>query len=232
MRELLLPEPDYRQHILTPTEEDCLFKSLRQDMQGMVCFAMATGLRLANVIYLKWDQITRELGHIEFRIKSKKKGGKIHIVPLTDFITYVLEAERGNHSEYVFTLIALRNYTNHITGERFGKGKRYPYNRSWNWRRHWEQALVEAGLWEKGSNTNFRFHDLRHTAATRLYAATRNLKLVQRFLGHAGIQMTVRYLGVDVDDVRDGMDLIKPAHFGHALPANPKEIRCVNNLRS
>jgi integrase len=57
VRELLLPEPDYRQHILTLTEEDRVFTSLRHEMHGMVCFAMATGLRLANIIYLKWDQI-------------------------------------------------------------------------------------------------------------------------------------------------------------------------------
>ena len=73
-----------------------------------------------------------------------------------------------------------------------------------------------------GSATNFRFHDLRHTAATRLYKATRNLKLVQRFLGHANIQMTLRYLRVDVADLSAGMDLIKPSHFGHALRENPK----------
>jgi integrase len=222
IRDFLLPEPDYRQHILAPTEEERLFGSLRQDMQGMVCFAMATGLRLSNVIYLKWDQIKWELGHIEFRVKSKKQGGKVHLVPLTDFIIHLLEAEKGNHSEYVFTLTALKDNTNWITGERFFKGARYPYTRSGSWRKLWEQALKDAQLWEKGSGTNFRFHDLRHTAATRLYKATRNLKLVQRFLGHATIQMTLRYLGIDVEDLRDGMDLIKPAHFGHALPANPE----------
>jgi integrase len=191
-------------------------------MQGMVCFGMATGLRVSNVIYLKWSQIKWELGHIEFRIKSKKKGGKVHLVPLTDFITYLLEAEKGNDPEYVFTLTALKNHPDKLTGGRLIKGERYPYARTESWRRHWEYALKDAGLWESGSRKNFRFHDLRHTAATRLYKATRNLKLVQRFLGHATIQMTVRYLGIDVDDVRDGMDLITPAHFRHALPANPE----------
>lgn len=216
VRELLLPEPDHRQHILTPTEEERVFSLLRDDMQGMVCFAMATGLRLSNVIFLKWDQIKWELGHIEFRVKSKKEGGKIHIVPLTDFLVHLLDTEKGNDPEYVFTMIAEKDHTKSMTGERFVKGTRYPYTRSEAWRKPWQQALTRAGLWEKGSKgTNFRFHDLRHTAATRLYKATRNLKLVQRFLGHATIQMTMRYLGIDVDDLRHGMDLIVPTHFGH-----------------
>lgn len=222
IRELLLPEPDYRQHILTPTEEDHLFTALRQDMQGMVWLAIATGLRLSNIIYLRWNQIKWELGYIEFRVKSKKKGGKIHKVPLTDFLIHLLEAEKGNHPDYVFTLIALKDQTNWKTRERFVEGQRYPYTRSKGWRWHWQNALKAAGLWEKSSRANFRFHDLRHTAATRLYTATRNLKLVQKFLGHANIQMTARYLGVDVDDVRDGMDQITPAHFRHTPSNNPE----------
>lgn len=41
---------------------------------------------------------------------------------------------------------------------------------------------------------------LRRTKASIIYKATGNLRAVQILLGHAKIESTVRYLGVDVED--------------------------------
>ena len=43
-------------------------------------------------------------------------------------------------------------------------------------------------------------HSLRRTKASLIYKATGNLRAVQILLGHAKIENTVRYLGVDVED--------------------------------
>ena len=43
-------------------------------------------------------------------------------------------------------------------------------------------------------------HSLRRTKATLIYRRTKNLRAVQLLLGHAKIESTVRYLGVEVDD--------------------------------
>ena len=43
-------------------------------------------------------------------------------------------------------------------------------------------------------------HSLRRTKASIIYKATVNLRAVQILLGHAKIDSTVRYLGVDVED--------------------------------
>jgi len=43
-------------------------------------------------------------------------------------------------------------------------------------------------------------HSLRGTKATQIYRKTGNLRAVQLLLGHAKIENTVRYLGVDVED--------------------------------
>jgi site-specific recombinase XerC len=43
-------------------------------------------------------------------------------------------------------------------------------------------------------------HSLRRTKASIIYKATGNLRAVQILLGHAKIESTVRYLGVDVED--------------------------------
>jgi integrase len=43
-------------------------------------------------------------------------------------------------------------------------------------------------------------HSLRRTKATLIYRKTKNLRAVQLLLGHAKIESTVRYLGIDLDD--------------------------------
>ena len=46
----------------------------------------------------------------------------------------------------------------------------------------------------------FGTHSLRRTKATLIYRRTGNLRAVQLLLGHSKIEITVRYLGIEVDD--------------------------------
>jgi len=43
-------------------------------------------------------------------------------------------------------------------------------------------------------------HSMRRTKATLIYRRTKNLRAVQLLLGHAKLESTVRYLGIEVDD--------------------------------
>ena len=47
----------------------------------------------------------------------------------------------------------------------------------------------------------FGTHFLRRTKATLIYRKTGNLRAVQHLLRHTKIENTVKYLGVEVDDV-------------------------------
>ncbi|TNJ41558.1 tyrosine-type recombinase/integrase, partial [Phaeobacter sp. B1627] len=58
----------------------------------------------------------------------------------------------------------------------------------------------------KAEIEDFRFHDLRHTFATRMLRATGNLKLVSRLLGHTSIETTMRYAHVLDTDLADAMN--------------------------
>jgi site-specific recombinase XerC len=42
---------------------------------------------------------------------------------------------------------------------------------------------------------------MRRTKATLIYRRTKNLRAVQLLLGHTKLASTVRYLGIEVDDV-------------------------------
>ena len=46
----------------------------------------------------------------------------------------------------------------------------------------------------------FGTHSMRRTKASLIYRRTKNLRAVQLLLGHAKLESTVRYLGIEVDD--------------------------------
>lgn len=43
-------------------------------------------------------------------------------------------------------------------------------------------------------------HSMRRTKASLIYKRTKNLRAIQLLLGHAKIESTVRYLGVEIDE--------------------------------
>lgn len=58
------------------------------------------------------------------------------------------------------------------------------------------QWVAAAGL----DSTAYGTHSMRRTKATLIYKRTKNLRAVQLLLGHAKLESTVRYLGIEVDD--------------------------------
>lgn len=75
-----------------------------------------------------------------------------------------------------------------------------PMRRSNFRRRVWEPATAECGM------TGFRFHDLRHTAATLAAGSGTSLKALMARIGHASAAAALRYQhvidGQDADIVR------------------------------
>jgi integrase len=59
--------------------------------------------------------------------------------------------------------------------------------------------LVEAGIDPR------KFHDLRHSAATLLFAAGVNAKVVQETLGHSNISITLGLYGDVTPDMQQGV---------------------------
>lgn len=198
-RRVLLDEPENVQTILTVEAEDRLFAVLRPDYWPLVEFALLTGVRLENAIGLRWDQVDWDARTLTFRVKSRKPGRKLLVIPITDAVAAVIAGERGRHAELVFTYESQRNRFDWHSGATQRKGERYPFSHD-GWRKAWETARVAAGL------PNLRFHDLRHTAATRALVAHKNLRVVQKMLGHADIATTVRYTAAEVADVREAME--------------------------
>jgi integrase len=196
--DMMLPEPKERIRELREAEEIDLRGTMRADYLPAIAFVLASGCRLAEPVALRWS-------HIDWKaltVTIHGKGDKRETIPLGDELRAILAPLRGHHPEHVFTYVGQRTRKNPKTGKTITKGKRYPITYEGlktAWRRHGApKAKVE----------DFRFHDMRHTAATRLLRETGNLKLVQRLLRHEHITTTVKYAHADLDDLRAGMNRV------------------------
>lgn len=191
---IIYPEPKERVRSLTDAEQAALLEALRDDLKPFIAFAIGTGARLSTIIRLRWSDVDLASGRATL---AEVKGGGSHSIPLTPELVALI-ANQPKVGPYVFTYVCQQS-----RGKR-RKGERYPLTPT-GWRRAWAAALAAAEI------EDFRFHDLRHTAATQLLRATGNIKLVQRLLGHQNIATTARYAHADDDDLRVGMAAVRRA---------------------
>lgn len=189
----LLPEPKGRTRELQDDEEKRLFQHLRQDLHPLARFCILTGVRLSAAIGLRWPQVDFQNSLVTVYLKTHRPEPEAHTIPMTGAMRALLASQRVQHPTHVFTYLCRRT-----RGSR-KKGQRYPYSAT-GWRMTWVRALKAAGI------DDFRFHDLRHTAASRTLRRSRNLKVVQQMLGHADLTSTARYAHVVMDDVRAAME--------------------------
>jgi integrase len=193
-----LPEPEGRVRELSAEEETRLFAALREDYVPWITFALLTALRLEETI-IRWANVNREAK----QITTIGKGGRPVSTPITPAIAAILDACEGHDEEFVFTYVARQTRDHIVRGRRHVrvKGKRYPLTAKGG-KSIWNRVVKAARL------VDFRFHDLRHTAASRLLRESKNLKLVQRALNHRSVNSTARYAHVLDADVADALQRV------------------------
>ena len=126
-----------------------------------------TGLRLGDVLALAWDNVDFEAGEIRIvQMKTRKR----HIVPIGERLNQIFRTIPPHmDSPYIFNV----------------KGKRVTQN---GWLRgEFKKAKKIAEI------ADFRFHDLRRTAATHSQDDS-SLDAIQKTIGHATSAMTRRYV--------------------------------------
>lgn len=186
---------------LSSDEDVSLFGSideLRPDYRDMCDFALLGGKRLSEIIFLEKAKIDR-------RARTARviaKGGREIVMALTDTMMEIVERNWMHHPTRLFTYICQKSGARKMKGGivvHFRKGKRYPFTKD-GWREQWKAILKHADV------TDFRFHDFRHTAATRVLAATGNLKAVQDTLDHEDIRSSARYAHTYTDQRREALE--------------------------
>lgn len=190
--DLMIAEADERIVTMGPDREAALLAALREDYRPAARFLILSGLRRGNVLPLPPAAVDFEQGIIVLRLKSKKPGGRLHILPMTDPMRIILAREIGRHPEAVFT------YRSTAARDGRVRGGRYPIDAG-TFQKEFKRAARTIGL------PDLRVHDLRHVAGTRTLAATGNLRAAQQQLGHTRISTTTKYAHILLEETRAAM---------------------------
>lgn len=195
----ILTEPEERIRELHEGEGAAMMDATRDDYAPAVEFEHATGWRQGSVVTLEWPQVNWGSN----TITQIGKGGKIIITKINPELRAILWPLVGHHPVRVFTYVARRTrmVTRAGVTERAVAGRRYPLTAS-GFKTAWRRAHAKAGL---GGSNALRNHDLRHDFATKLLRSNRDLKLVQKAMGHANIVTTMRYAHVLDEDVHNAV---------------------------
>ncbi|WP_412033134.1 tyrosine-type recombinase/integrase [Nitratireductor aquimarinus] len=194
-----LPEAQERVREASPEEEAALFETMRDDYAPALRFAFLSGCRRAEIVGLTWSRV--DFFNREFSVIGK--GDRTRTIPMTEEMYRLLWSLKDDHKTAVFTYVCKR------PRERQKKGQRYPITIE-GFKTAWRRAREKSGI------EDFRFHDTRHTTATRLMRATGNLKATQRLLGHTEIATTSRYAHITKDDLRAALEASSNAYADRA----------------
>jgi integrase len=137
-------------------------------LKPMVLLSINTGLRRGELFKLTWDNVSFHTKTLTVE-GSTAKSGKTRHVPMN---AEVLEILRKWKAQGIGT------------GLVFPGKDGAPMD---NIQTSWEGLLKDAGI------TEFRWHDLRHTFASKLVMAGVDLNTVRELLGHEDIKTTLRY---------------------------------------
>ncbi len=185
-----------RTRVLSMDEEQKLMENLdpNQLVKEIVIVALYTGMRRGEIFNLSWDDVDFSRGVI---LVEQSKSGKKRVVPMNRTVRDLLKnmVRRG---DLVFP--------SPRTGRRLD-----------TIRKGFADATSKAGI------RDFRFHDLRHTAATRMADSGADAFTLMKVLGHSNIQMTARYTHATDKAIRRALDnLDTKEHFGHETVTETK----------
>ncbi len=163
-------EPGGRVRYLSDTEREALLvacrKSELRELYLIVLLALTTGMRRGEVIGLKWADIDQRRSSI---VLHKTKNKERRSVPIVSIVQEALH----NHAK-----------VRRLDCELVFPG---PGDKPVHFDAYWRDALAIAKI------KDFRFHDLRHTAASYLAMSGATTPEIAAVLGHKTLQMVKRY---------------------------------------
>lgn len=173
MRKVAKPrEPRGRVRFLTPAERDRLLETCQRSrnpwLYPVVVVALSTGMREGEIMGLRWADVDFERRRV---LLHETKNGERRAVPLIGTAVEVLRSvDRGNAADHDLLFPSKVNASKPM-----------------DLRTPWETALKHADI------QDFRFHDLRHTAASYLAMSGASLAEIAEVLGHKTLSMVKRY---------------------------------------
>jgi integrase len=161
--------------------------SKNRHLSATVTLAIHTGMRKGEILGLEWERVdlAKDLGFNARITLYDTKNREPRGVPLNKAAIAALASIEPDPAQRTGRVFKRRN------GEDWGQI-----------RTAFENAVQRAGL------PDFRFHDLRHTAASHLAMRGRPLKEIQEVLGHKSFSMTLRYAHLSPMHLRTAVEAL------------------------
>jgi len=158
--------------ILTHEEEKRLISNSPPLLASIIFIALNTAMRKMEILSLKWDYIDLEKNFITLP-QTNTKAKKTRVVPINSIIRTILLELKLKSQGSLFVFPSADSINGHVS-----------------WIKH-----SFGSSCKRAKIQNLRFHDLRHTCATRMIEAGADIVSVSKILGHSDINLTVkRYL--------------------------------------
>ena len=158
-------------------------------VRPLTLLAINTGLRRGELLKLSWSDVDLAVRLITVR-GHNAKSAQTRNVPLNSEATQVLSAWREMHLPL--------DAAGCVFGRRDGEAMTRIDNA-------WDTVKKLAGL------ADFRFHDCRHHFASRLVMAGVPLNTVRDLLGHASIEMTMKYAHLAPETLAQAVEKLSAA---------------------
>jgi len=169
-----------KERILPEDEEVRLMATCSDALRPILVVALNTGMRKGEILDLQWNQVDFKTRRIRV---EKTKSGKVRHIPINDVLLHEFHQLEGKEPRFVF----------------FNPETMKPYV---DMKKGFKAACRRASI--KG----MRFHDLRHTFATRLVERGVDLITVKELLGHSTVRITERYTHPNQDRKRAAVELL------------------------
>lgn len=163
---LFSEKDNLKERILTRDEEAKLFQVSSSHLRPILTVALHTGMRLGEILGLTWRQVDFKKGLIRV---ERTKSGLSRLIPVNSALYETLGALRGCRAGAFL-------FENAKTGRPLTSVKTA-----------FLAACGRAGI------AGLRFHDLRHTFASRLVENGADIITVKELLGHSSVKITERY---------------------------------------
>jgi len=158
----------------------------------MVKLMLNAGLRLAETLDLEWPNLDTERGVLTVK---NGKGGKDRRLFLSPSFCSQLDLWRNEQKEWL-KIETAPNYV-FTTSNNTRINPRYV------------RAMVKRQCEKANLPSWVHPHTLRHTFATDLYRKTKDIRMVQKALGHADLSTTMIYTHIVDDDLKEEMQNLR-----------------------
>lgn len=204
--------------VLSPSDQGKLMSVLKttdEKLSNGVYLALATGLRIGEILGLQWGDIDfdnqilyvrrtanrlntigNEKVKTELVVGPPKSQNSIRDIPLNDVICDMLKKQYDKSKDYL--------------GKRKFKSNDFVFTLNYGkptdpktMRSCFKRLIKKAGV------TGVTFHSLRHTFATRAIEMGIDVKTLSVLLGHSDVSVTLdRYVHIHMKQKRKAMDIL------------------------